>query len=219
MVSLLQEISSPTYLYLDANIRSWIKIDANPPAPFEVEPPAAEVPVQSSRVPNSEQASPKDTPNVTTSEPTHSKPDTSLVETLKEGVEQLHSVMHDGEGILSHKPSHFDTGVRTRTFQQSFLLVEEADTVDRNSMSTRKMSLGLLLGIDPLLMSPLKAMLSSTTPGYTTRVSYPHRSPKSPNSASHQAAAKVVFTGPLVDDVSALGDENLLAHNPESFAL
>jgi hypothetical protein len=42
---------------------------------------------------------------------------------------------------------------------------------------------------------------------------------KSPKSTSKQAMAKFVFMGPLVDDVSVLGVENLLAHNPESFAL
>jgi len=55
----------------------------------------------------------------------------------------------------------------------------------------------------------------TTIRGNTARV---HHS-KSPKSASKQSMAKFVLMGPLVDDVSVLGDENLLAHNPESFAL
>jgi hypothetical protein len=98
-------------------------------------------------------------------------------------------------------------------------MIEVADTVNRDAMSTRKTSLGFLLSIDSLPTSTLKIKLSPTTHENPTRASHARRSPQSPKSASHRAAAKMIFTGPLVDDVSALGDENLLAHNPESFAL
>jgi hypothetical protein len=68
----------------------------------------------------------------------------------------------------------------------------------------------LTLSIDDM------SLLNTTSiHGNTARV---HHS-KSPKSASKQSMAKFFFTGPLVDDVSVLGDEYLLAHNPESFAL
>jgi hypothetical protein len=217
MCSLFQDIplDSPTYLDLDAMLGRRDKTEPKPQAP-----PSAEVSAESSSVPSGEQTLPKDKANVATSGPTHLKPGASLLGALKGQVERLQPLIRggDSESKPSYKPSHTDTEVCRHVFRQSFM-VEEAHTVNRDAMSTRKTSLELLLGIDSLHMSTLKIKLSPTTHGNSTRVSHARRSPKSPKSASHRAAAKVIFTGPLVDDVSALGDENLLAHNPESFAL
>jgi hypothetical protein len=107
MGSLLQDIplDSPTYHDLDAMLSRRDKTKHKPQAP-----PSAEVSTESSCVPSGEQA-------LTTGDPTHLKPDASLLDALKGQVERLRPLLHGGESKLSHKPSHTDTEVYMRVFR------------------------------------------------------------------------------------------------------
>ena len=104
---------------------------------------------------------------------------------------QLPAATHNIESLLYRRPSN--TEVCARCFSSRTCWWKTL-TLSTDDMSLHKIT---------------------TVHGNSARV---HHS-KSPKSASKQAVAKFVFTGPLVDDVSVLGDETLLANNPESFAL